>query len=1381
MYSLTMNNQLLNWILCSILTFSSTFLIAQKEQIRLQKFYFEEGLSSRILYDIYQDSRGYIWIGSDYGVNRFDGLAFKAYTKGTHQLSNNRVWKILEDEDSLLWLSTNVTGIIRYLTSSVDIFDPILETSTPLLSWIKNPEILKDQQTAEVFKGKNSLIVTTTDGHIYRYRQKKLEKLIQLPKSVWIRDIQEDDSGFWISVDKGLYYINHAGKIVLEKTFHSKIEYHFPFLHKNPTNQYVDYNIGSGGFGQQIRRLYKDGRDSLLFQVSIDYKFFFEDLQNEQVGVISKSTNEFGLLSLKDHRFTGWGFPIYTTHQEHGKLWDREKGFWFVDLQHGMTRVTFTNNHFQRYLYQKSGKYNPNLATRGLARTTSGDVFACVPSMGNVYQITTNQINKKEENPLKVHKRYYLTSLPHKDMLWLTTGGGKLSCYDTQKSQLVKEYSYSEKWINDPTFDTDHINLWSIFKDQSDQIWLGHKKGISYLDRSQQHLTRYLKINEFTAINEAVVYHFHENDAGIWLVTTTGLYVLDPQKGIIAHYHQEGEGEFYLPYNELFHLHEDEQGYFWLATNGGGLLKWHPRTKEYQQFTTQDGLSHNVIYAIYGDSFNQLWLSSNHGIMRFNKATTEVAIYLKKDGITHEEFNRTSHYQANDGTIYFGGLDGVTAFHPKDFQVDPSQLVALKPVITSFKIQDGNSGVWKEYTADVIQNQRITLQPSDLFFSLSFANLDYKNPQKQRFAYFIEGFDKGWTYQNNTTIRINRLPYGHYTLKLKAQNSDGMWGHELKIGIEMVKPIYLRSWFILSSILLCFTLIAVLIRWRTYQLEENKRTLQLEVQKRTLQIEKDKLTILNQKEELTKLDQLKSRFFANISHELRTPLALILGPAKHAKSSYAALKESEIVDSFNLIEQNAENLLQLVEELLELSKLEANQVEISESNTHLPNLLTRLFSNFKSHALYLGIDYVLQNWEEDSWVLIDTNKLEKIINNLLSNAIKFTPKGGVIQLKAFQNQANEIQIEVSDTGIGIHPLDLPHVFERFYQTKQFENSAQGGTGIGLALVKELVEVMGGNIFVESNVDMGSTFIIQLPLTYAPNQHIESEDITKTVKLVSPSQQTNKKEHLGHVLIVEDNISMQTFISSLLQEDYHVLSAKNGREAQTLLASESTQVDLIISDVMMPEMDGFTLLDWIKQQDRWRVTPIIMLTARAAESDRVKAFTIGVDDYLVKPFSPSELKARVSSLLANVHARQEWFQEEKNSKTEEIKIPYVATDIVPIEKISERDLKWITKVSESIKSQLTDPQFSLKLIAENHQVSERQLLRKVKKITGLTPVKYRQEIQLHTSREMLESGKYNNLTEIAYAVGFHTPKYFAKLYFDRFGKKPSDYFEYALIS
>lgn len=1377
MYDLTMNIRVFSWILCGLLTFSNISITAQKEQIRLQQFRFEDGLSSRILQDIYQGKRGYIWIGSDYGLNRFDGSKFKVYTKESHHLSNNRIWKILEDADHLLWLNTNVTGTIQHITSSIDLFDPILEISTPLLSWIENPEILKDQQTNEVFKGKSSLLVTTRDGHIYRYRKKRLEKLGQLPKSARIRDIQEDDEGLWVSIDKRMYYINHAGEIVLEKVFHGSFDYHYPFLHQDPTNEYIDYNIGPEHrivdyYPHEIRRLYKDGRDSLLFEVPANYKFFFEDIKHGKAGVIDEKTNEFGILSLTDNSFTGWGFPIYATHQDAGKCWDRQGGFWFIDLQHGITRATPTTSHFRQYLHQRKGEFEPNFATRGITQMPSGALMIVVPAMRKIYQTATN--DTQQDAFLTIPSAYYLTIFQQKQLLWMASDA-LLSCYDMQASTL-KEYSYSKASLNSSPFASKHIDHWTIFKDQSSQIWLGNKEGISYLDTVTQQLVRYLKLNEFTSLNKAAVYHLHENEAGIWLVTSTGLYILDTERGIIAHYHQKAKGDFYLPHDELLHLYEDEEGCFWLATKGGGLLKWHPHTKEYQQFTTQDGLSHNVIYAVYADDFNQLWLSSNRGIMRFNKVTAEVTTYLKKDGITHEEFNRISHYQGADGTIYFGGLDGVTAFHPKDFLIDSSQLVAVRPVITDFKVQNGHSGVWNNVTAAVIQKQRITLEPSDLSFSLSFANLDFKDPKKQQYAYFIEGFDKNWTYQTTTTIRTNRLPYGQYTLRLKAQNSDGIWGEELKIAIEMVPPIYLKNWFILTATALFILLIIAFIRWRTYQLEENKRMLQLEVQKRTLQIEKDKLTILEQKEELTKVDRLKSRFFANISHELRTPLALILGPVKHVKSNYSVLNDSEIVASFNLIEENTANLLQLVEELLELSKLEVNQVEVSEVNTQFPNLLARLFSNFTSHVEYLGIQYELHNWEMPAWVLIDANKLEKIINNLLSNAIKFTPKGGKIQLTAFQNQENNIQIEVSDTGIGVHELDLPHLFERFYQTKQVENSVQGGTGIGLALAKELVEVMGGNISVESNLGRGSTFIVQLPLTYSPSQPqpTEIESVSEEGKVtVLPVLSTDHEGHLGHVLVVEDNVNMQAFIISLLQENFHVLSAKNGKEAQALLQEGSTPVDLIISDVMMPEMDGFTLLDWIKQQEAWRVTPVIMLTARAEEADRLKAFTIGVDDYLTKPFSPAELKARVNNLLANVHARQEWQQEEQN--TQETKIPYVAIDASTTEKITEGDIKWITKVSESIKDQLADPQFSLKFIAEKYYLSERQFLRRVKKITGLTPVKYRQEIQLHTSRELLENENHTSLKEVALIVGFHTPQYFAKLYFDRFGKKPSDYF------
>ncbi len=1368
-------------MVCSLFFSFQCCLLAQKQEVKLQHFGQEEGLSSQILFCISQDSKGFIWIGTDYGLNRFDGREFKVYTKEKYGLSSNRVWKIVEDRAGLLWLSSTSVAFTAQGDAQVDIFNATEETSTPLLQWVQNPKVLEGKQALEVFLGRNNVpFITTLTGEIYQCTERKLRLRAKMPQEEIVTSIQEDDTGMWVSTKKQIYYINNKGNIILHKAIENEAAYMNPYFLNNPKEKYIDYTIGPisryiGRKPHEIRRLYKDGRQQILYEVPADYIFLYADTDLKEVGVRTEGVGVFGILSFEEGsegRFNSWGIRMEAIDQNWAMLRDKQQTFWYDDFPNGVARAKTYQNHFKHYITE--AEWGKQHAARGIAQNTQGQLYFVIPTLKDVI------LHEAQETPkykmLHLHRNNYLSILLQKDNLY-AGAEGLLMKYSFLEQKQVEEYSYQDTLSPIWNYPTARFRHWSLFEDKQGRIWAGTQHGVSYLDSIDGKLHVYQEINGFDLLYQSTIYQFHENEAGIWLVSSTGLYLMQAGKGIVARFHQEAtDADKYLPHNELFHLHEDSNGCFWLASKGGGLIKWYPKTKEYQQFTQENGLSHNVLYAVYPDSFGNLWLSSNRGIMRFNKESGFVSTYLPYDGISDEEFNRISHYQGADGAIYFGSLDGITAFHPKNFYVADSSKIK-KPVIIEFNVQDSKSGEWKNLTASVIQNELAVLDPDNLGFFVKFASLNFDNQQKQQFAYMIQGFDMHWIYQQNSSIRINKLPYGEFKLLLKTQNGNGFWSDVREVKIEVIAPFYLRYWFLALMLFLLVISIFMIVKWRTYQLEKNKATLLLEVKNRTAQIEKDKATILVQKEELAKLDQLKSRFFANISHELRTPLTLILGPTKYTREQLDTLSLSEISHALQMVEKHGESLLGLVEELLELSKLEANEIKIELKPTDLSQLLAVVCHNFEAHAHHRNMQLQLDNWESKQRLLLDDKKIKKILNNLIFNALKFTPDQGSITVQAYENHEGKLQIDVADTGKGIHPDDLPHIFERFYQTKQITEKMIGGTGIGLALAKEFTELMSGKLTVESELGNGSIFSLQLPLHLAPQSKsvvMQVVDLHRAADAQSEGTEVvNYKEKTCRLLIVEDNPDMQTFISSLLQQQYHISLASNGVEALEILTSGKEKIDLMISDVMMPEMDGFELLEWVKQRDVFRTLPVIMLTAKVAEADKLHALTIGVDDYLTKPFSAQELKTRVKNLLANSKARQEWVE----IPEQPYYIPYLESSDTAefLETITEGDLKWVSQVAESIRIKLTDPSFTLKDIAEACSLSERQFQRKIKQTTGLTPVKYRQEIQLHTARELLEKGTHNSVATIANQVGFQTERYFSKLFVARFGKNPREYF------
>lgn len=541
------------------------------------------------------------------------------------------------------------------------------------------------------------------------------------------------------------------------------------------------------------------------------------------------------------------------------------------------------------------------------------------------------------------------------------------------------------------------------------------------------------------------------------------------------------------------------------------------------------------------------------------------------------------------------------------------------------------------------------------------------------------------------------------------------------------------------------------------------------------------------KEELEALDQSKSRFFANISHELRTPLTLISSPLKFILATETLELTPATIQMLQLMERNTKQLGVLVDDLLDLSKLEVSKLELQEAEVSIRYLLTKIASNYDSLAVHLGIRYHIELADlPDHWLMLDAVKVEKILNNLLSNAIKHTPSGGSVELIA-QQENDQLIIHIRDSGQGIAKSDLPYIFERYYQSQQAEVMLQGGTGIGLALAKELSHLMKGEIAVDSELGKGSTFTLSLPYqekdpTYRLDEssRVLKEEISLDHLVVANVSSLINKQH--HVLIVEDHPEIQAFIANLLQQNYHIHLATHGKEALHILEKET--IDLIVSDVMMPEMNGFELLEHIKGHDDYRSIPVIMLTALDREESKLQALTIGVDDYMSKPFSPQELLARAHNLVLRYKSRQEACQQASQDRSEEVLQAVYSNDPIFKEEsreeiadtiVTKYDIKWIKAVESTIREEIENSNFTLMELADKFHLSERQFRRKIKEVTGLSPKKYEQEIILQKARELLEDGKYGNTTAIAYSVGMSHVTRFSKLYEARFGKKPSEYF------
>ena len=783
--------------------------------------------------------------------------------------------------------------------------------------------------------------------------------------------------------------------------------------------------------------------------------------------------------------------------------------------------------------------------------------------------------------------------------------------------------------------------------------------------------------------------------------------------------------------------------------------------------------------------------------MRFQKETGVVRTFLVADGLPNNEFNRIAHFQAEDGQIFFGTIDGATTFHPAELQNLESDIEP--PLrITAFQQFDGTENRMVERTSEFLIKREIVLRPNDRFFRLEMALLNFQEVNKNRFAYRFTGMGDEWEYTSERTLRFGRLPYGKYELQIKAQDARGHWSaSELHIPVTVLRPFYLQTWFIGLAIGALLFGAFLFYKMRTRQLKKRQKELEKTVAERTQKIREDKATIEKQAVELQSLERLKSRFFANVSHELRTPLSLMIGPLDSIlkKESDRPEKERRLLE---FVRNNSKHLFKLVNEILDLSKLEIGRLEVKEEAVNFHDFLQPLVSQFSSfgdsESVKMQFDYQA---DPNLNILLDTNKFEKIAHNFLSNAIKFSPPGAVVKFKVEAN-GEDLLVSVTDHGPGIHPDDLPHIFDRFYQSKQAEAPTQGGTGIGLSLASELAELLGGKIWVESKLGEGSIFYFRFPVKVVVGNF---EEISKLSTFSPPKpsatqitkEEGNSQPLKPSILIVEDNLDLRSYMQVLLEDDYNVITAENGKVAWEILSPSpalpkregATAVtspfwggregaDLIISDLMMPVMDGFQLLEKIKAHETLRHLPVIMLTARADVRVKPRALRIGVDDYLTKPFVEEELQVRIKNLLHNYQERVKAMAE--NRQEEE--------DILPASpsfgggrgeaNMAAADAEWLEQVEAVFSKTMTDSQFKLDWVASEMHLSERQFSRRLKQLTGLTPNNYLREMRLQRAKDFLHEGKYTSVKEVSFAVGFSSTKYFSNLFQERFGVLPSEY-------
>jgi signal transduction histidine kinase/DNA-binding response OmpR family regulator/ligand-binding sensor domain-containing protein len=1323
-------------------------LRAQEYVASAREFRTTDGLSNDQVLSLLEDREGFIWVGTKYGLNRFDGHNFQVFTKESHGLQSNIVDELMEGPQGRIWIIRFQETMGQYDYYGVDILrqgeDRVdsLETVFPDLPFSVD-------QVDRLFEVPNGILFALENGDFYLYSLNGIEKLA-FPTD--FRFLGSPQSGqFFGQHGRSYVTLDQMGKELMSLRL-SEGEVLREVVPDGQGNLWCLAGYKNKGFNSTVlKRLLKIDPEGEVTEIdelnenSMDVMFTGYRNGRSLLYIYRGGIREYDLVTGK----------VYINKQAFqnrrivypGKiLSDHNGGFWLGDYM-GLRVFTLEPSRFRTYLKDEEEK----VSARGMT-VVGNELIYTYPSSPHALDLTSrkkrsilggNQIMKSPA-PFSVRR------LPNDHLIF----GGKQMIEVDDQGQLDRTSDFSALGA---------VRVWSFKQDREGNYWLGFGGGDLMVIDSALGTYRRIENNGFTEITHGAKWSFFEDGDYFWVATQNGLYLVHKGRGIIAQFSANATEEYYLPAVIFHHIHKDKRGHYWLATGDGGLIRFtydpdKPAKPSYRQYKKQDGLPSLELYAVLEDEKGFFWISTANGLVQFDPTSEAMVVYYEEQGIADNEFNRLSFYQHTDGQIFFGGLNGITAFFPADFHQVVSYDVPLCLSAASLfsSEKDGVNSVRNDFLVEGV----LTMYPDDNFLNLEFALQDYFYSDRVRYSYRISGIREEWTPLENNALQLVGLPYGNHTLEVRARGRMNKLSAEpLHIDLVVVRPFYLRWWFLLLAGLTMLISIWQYNHRRKRALLRRQEVLERMVAERTKTIREDKKLIEEQALQLKELDELKSKFFENVSHELRTPLTLILGPLEKVLKRNRL--ENQDFTLLHLMRDNAKRLHKRINELLDLSSIDALKMSLHPEPVELYAFVKNIMAQFESSAnlrsIELSFEYQL---DQNLRVSIDPDKVEKILYNLLSNAIKFTPEEGGVKMSC-SREKGKLLIAVSDTGIGIPEKDLPNVFDRFQRINTEEHVE--GTGIGLALCKELAVLMEGEVTVISTEGMGSTFTLQMPLRETFGTVKERTNPENSPELAELSEELS--DISGEpILVVEDNPNLREYLRLIL-EDFNVKTAAHGREALEILEGGFQPV-LMVTDIMMPVMDGMELLRIIRDSQKYRSLPVIMLTAKAGSTEKIEALRVGVDDYLTKPFVEEELIARMQALISN--SRERIGSIVASSETGGGK-PAEESIVV-----SKADLKWLQAVEALIMDHVGDGTFGIDQLADKLDMSTRRVQQKIKAITGMTPKKYQREIQLERARRLLESGDFRSVAEISQQIGFTDAHYFSKLYEKRFGKLPSDY-------
>ncbi|WP_264524307.1 two-component regulator propeller domain-containing protein [Flavobacterium sp. N502536] len=1344
-----------------LLLFISGNMLSQNKY-RLKNISTTDGLSQSSVIVIHQDKLGQMWLGTRDGLNKYDGSKFTIFRNDVtnkHSISNNDILSIEEDNTGKIWVGTY---------NGLNCYDPVNNRFTRYLHTKTNHTISSNAIWSIKEIGDEMWFGTSKGITLYNKKTKLFTSLFHsdtddttVPSNNIITILKSKKGEIWIGTTKGLCKLisRKKGKYIFKNYPLNSID----LLNVVALTEDVSGNLWVGTKNKGLLKLDQNSNAFVSFLPDEKYSEINTDIRSlaiDKQGSLWIGAYDGIYILGKDKSIQ----KINSTNNSNGIdkvksiFIDRKGSVWIGCYYKGVNIWDISNVNFSNY-NQNSKKIPMSFdVVSSIVADKNHNVYFGTEGGGiTVFNRNTEAVGYINSQSGKNVKNDIKSMCLSADVLWIGTFSKGLSAYNIN-SKKIEDHRIA------PALNTllKESGVYSIKAEGNGILWIGtFGKGLIRYDTFSK---TFEVIGNDTAqpeylTNNIVRTMLVDEKKGIWVGTQNGLNYIPLQhstskKYSIKHYFFDSSS---LSGDDILTLFQDSQKKIWVGTKAKGLHYFDG--KKFSKINLRVGNTIiTSIHSILEDDDKNLWISTNQGIIKYNTVQKTVVIYDQKDGLASNEFNDNSALKLDSNKFYFGSPSGVTFFDAKKISLNR---YAPQVLITNLKIK--NETIHPNDTLGILEKsitytKTITLDYDKANFSIDFAIPNYIRSKNNQYSYRLLGLENNWTTTKSSEAIFAIQNPGTYVFEVRGANNDGVWNKTPTTLTVIVKPAPWRSiWaFLLYGILIGLGIYGLI--WIMKSKAALKQKLELEYLE-TKRIEENNLA---------KLD-----FFTNISHEFRTPLTLILGPLQQILSNYNGT--NEMYKKLLVIEGSANHLLSLINRLMDFRKLENHQVTLESAEGNIVKFTKEIFLSFIEYAKDGGYHYTFEAADEEILLYFDRYKLERVFYNLISNAFRYTPKGGNIHLKITHDHEN-LFIAVEDSGVGIAAEHIDKIFDLFYEVPIHNNVQKNynkGTGIGLSIVKNIVKLHKGNIEVENQPTGGVVFKITLPLGRShllDHEIIENFQISDAIEQYSSqleaSETTEREDIAGLVmnnekptiLLVEDHKILRSFMKNLLKEEYNIIEAENGKAA--FEKAQQYVPNLIISDVIMPEMVGTELCSKIKENLKTSHIPVILLTSRTSLVYKFEGLESGADDYISKPFNLTEFKLRIKNLLNSTERLKNKFSNEDS---------FVPSEIT----VSSLDEELLKKAFKIVEENISNEQFDIPFFCTELGVSRTMLFLKIKAWTNYTPNEFIHEIRMKRAAQLLEQNKLN-VSEVSYKVGFNNPKYFSKCFQKKYGETPTQF-------